>query len=664
MKALSKANPTSHVTWRTGVHFWLPLKGFLDLTYRCNNNCLHCWLKVEETEPIFQDELSTQEWIHLIDQARALGAREWHLSGGEPMARPDFTEILTHLTRKAAGITINTNGTLITPGIAQLLKGINGAILVALYGADAEVHDHITRQPGSFAAMQRGCAYLQEAKVPFIVQVVPMRDNHHQVQDMIKAATRLSPAWRMGIDVLHLAGARIPERNCRIQQQRLSPFDAIQLVKPQLLYEGSEGLRQEESCAGQTEGQHPLVNCILNREEFHVDPYGQMSFCPLIKDPAFRHDVRRGSFKEGWESFLPSLLEQVKNSAERNSCGVCSLSDFCGWCPAFTYLESGSYTAKVDYLCQVAAEKKIFLADWVKHHRRYYQVAGITIQVTSELPITDTTFLPVFKQFEVETPGNDVVAITHHFQLPEVNPGNMGKLIFQIPPWTVYQKNDAWFFLAKPSGPGQDGELNMVAVFNHDLSRARIYSDNLDAFNKSPMSSLTFWATDQIFLAMILPRRQACILHSSGLIFKGHGLLFVGHSEAGKSTICKLFGARAEILCDDRNVVRKWPEGYRIHGTWSHGELPEVSAGAAPLFGIFFLEKSTENEILAMADKASIRKALLACLIRSFTPIDWWEKMLRLLEQIADEVPCYRLKFDTSGEIVNKLEAFMAPDPR
>jgi radical SAM protein with 4Fe4S-binding SPASM domain len=497
--------------------------------------------------------------------------------------------------------------------------------------------------------------------VEFIVQVVPLKDNRHQLQDLIKLATTLSPAWRMGVNVLHLDASRDPERNCQIRQQRLSPVDAVQLMKPNLMYDGDEGLRSEPACAGQPPGQHPLANCIFNREEFHIDPYGQLSFCPLIKDAALRYDLRRGNFKEGWENFLPSLIERVKISQDNNRCGDCSLSSSCTWCPGFAYLESGSYTGKVDYLCQVAAENQAYLMGWTKRHRRFYQVAGITIQLTSELPITDTTFLPVFRIFETDTPGDDVVTINHHFHLPEIKPDRLGKMICQFPPWTVYQQNNARFFLSKPLLDGQEGQLNMVAVFNHDLTRLRIYSDSQAAFNLSPMSALTLWATDQIYLAMILARRQACILHSSGLVFKGHGLLFVGHSEAGKSTICKLFRNRAEILCDDRNVLRRWPSGYRIHGTWSHGEIPDVSAGSAPLAGIFFLEKSAGNEVLPLTNQALIRKQLLACLIRSFATVDWWEKMLDLIAQIAAEVPCYRLKFDTSGQIVHQLEALIAP---
>lgn len=62
-----------------------------------------------------------------------------------------------------------------------------------------------------------------------------------------------------------------------------------------------------------------------------------------------------------------------------------------------------------------------------------------------------------------------------------------------------------------------------------------------------------------------------------------------------------------EILCDDRIIVRRWPDGVKIHGTWSHGDIPDVSNSSAPLRAIFFLEKSQENAIEPIDKHAVIR---------------------------------------------------------
>jgi hypothetical protein len=102
--------------------------------------------------------------------------------------------------------------------------------------------------------------------------------------------------------------------------------------------------------------------------------------------------------------------------------------------------------------------------------------------------------------------------------------------------------------------------------------------------------------------------------------------------------------------------VRRWPEGFRVHGTWSHGDVPDVSSAAAPLRAILFLEQSTENEIVRLDDRKLIWQRLLATLIRSLVTADWWQKEMDVLESIVDDVPCYTMRFDKSGAIVSELE--------
>jgi sulfatase maturation enzyme AslB (radical SAM superfamily) len=214
----------------------LPLKGSLDLTYRCNNNCRHCWLRIPPSAPEKRDELSFAEIRDIVDQARAMGCREWNISGGEPMLRPDFADIFDYVTRKATRYSINTNGTLITPQIAQLMRR-KGSKMVALYGATAEVHNHVTRTPGSFERTMRGFAYLKEAGAGFTVQLIPMRDNFHQWDEMQALAQSLSRRWRCGAAWLYLSACGDPERNQEIKRQRLNPRDVIALDQPDLSYE-------------------------------------------------------------------------------------------------------------------------------------------------------------------------------------------------------------------------------------------------------------------------------------------------------------------------------------------------------------------------------------------------------------------------------------------
>jgi hypothetical protein len=398
-----------------------------------------------------------------------------------------------------------------------------------------------------------------------------------------------------------------------------------------------------------------FASCIETRREFHIDPYGGMTFCSRIKDPALRYDLRRGTFREAWEEFIPSLADRARGGTEYlENCGACERRKDCRWCAVYGHLEQGSFSARVPYLCALAEEAQKFKKDWARHHRRYFRIAGITLQVESDLPITEATFDPKFRHFSVDGPGEDTITIRHHFELPELSGRDLGRQVYRRPPWAIFRKGDTWFYLGISPQPS-DSALHRVAVFNKDHTHGEIYGPDSKIFTQGDLHSLTLLPTDQILLGRVLADRQGCFLHASGVSLGGQGLLFVGHSEAGKSTMVKMLQGRAEILCDDRIIVRRWPGGFRIHGTWSHGEVPDISAASAPLRAILFLNKSTENRIRQVEDHRAILSRLLACVIKPVVTIDWWEKTFGVIGSLSREVPCYKLEFDKSGVIVDML---------
>jgi len=633
----------------------LPVEGNLDLTYRCNNNCLHCWLRIPPDAREKKNELPLNEIKKLIDDARAMGCRRWSISGGEPMLRPDFPDIFDYITACCTFYSLNTNGSLITPKIARLLKR-KGGKMIALYGATADVHDHITRNPGSFELTMRGFRYLKEVGAGFTVQLIPMKGNYHQYEKMVDLAKSLSRHYRVGAAWLYLSACGAASKNQEIAKQRLPPREVVALDNPDLSY---EELAQEESSVCHKTGKedHLLASCIRSKNSFHVDASGKMSFCCFVKDPVLRYDLRKGSFSEAWDKFIPSLARKIKiTKTYKKNCGSCASRKDCRWCPVYGFLEHGRYDGKVEHLCAVAAQNKKFKENWLENHRRYFKIADMTIQVESDLPFKSDTFDPKFKHFETSGPGKDTIRLRHHFSLPELNK-NFGKEIYRKSPWAIYKKGESWIYLGISTVPADgNGNLHRVVTFNSDHTRSRIYNDKADVFSKGNVHALTLFPTDQILVARLLADRKACFLHSAGVILKGNGLLFVGHSSAGKSTMCKMLKGKAEILCDDRNIVRWKPGGFRVYGTWSHGEIPEVSGNSAPLRAIYFLKKSLKNEATLLKDKKVITAKLLACLIKPFVTPDWWDKTLSVVEKIAQEVPCYVLEFDKSGKVLAQLK--------
>ncbi len=653
-----------------------PHTGLLDFTYRCNNNCRHCWLWLPANAPDKERELSFDEILRIVNEARALGCREWSLSGGEPMLRPDFPEIFDYITRKAAMYHLNTNGTLITPEIAHLLKRPSRK-MIALYGATPDVYDHVARHPGGFEQLMRRIAYLQEAGAGFMLQLVPMKANYYQWKEMIALADSLGVHWRCGAPWLWLSASGSPERNAEIIAQRLPPEEVVVLDRPSPSY--AERMAEVEAQAQDLPGfsQHHECNaagpddrilmCAAQVDYFHVDPYGQMCHCLDLKDQALRYDLRRGTFREAWEEFLPSLAESVRGGGEyRENCGSCDNRAYCRWCPARAYLEARRLSAPVPYLCEAAAAKRHFMDEWRQRHLRYFQIAGMTVRVESDLNLDEIPVDPKHAPFAADGPGDDNVTLRHIFGMPDLKGQDLGTEVYRKPPWAISRKGNVWVYMGISPSSEADSRLHRLVVFNADHTHATIYSpkDDEARVKRGGFHSLSLMPTDQLWLAPLLADRQACLIHSAAAIVDGQGLVFVGHSEAGKSTtvtmLKTMLKARAEILCDDRNIVRRWPDGFRVYGTWSHGDVPDVSGASAPLRAILFLHQDTRNEIRRITDTKEVWKRLLACLIKSLVTAAWWQKELDVLEQLVREVPCYAMHFDKSGEIADVLARLVA----
>ncbi|MBD3181154.1 radical SAM protein [Candidatus Poribacteria bacterium] len=635
----------------------IPTRVDIDITYRCNNNCRHCWLRIPPGDPKRREELTLEEIKNLVDDCRGLGARTWSISGGEPMLRPDFADIMEYMASKSISVGLNTNGTLISPKYAELLKNIKGTRMIALYGATPEICDKITRNHGSFESTMQGFAYMKEAGADFTVQVIPLKSNYHQFDEMVELAKSLSNKWRIGAPWLYLSTGVHPERNEDIKNERLDPKTVIELSKPDVNYE--EWMKEEGiSGCGYHEGDDRVfAKCVSARRDFHIDPYGQMSFCSFIKDPELRYDIREGSVQEGWDEFIPSISDKARAGQEYlENCGSCEHKTQCKWCSVYSYLEHGNYSSKVEYLCEVTKESLKYREEWKKLHRRYYQIGGMSLQIDSEIPFDEYTYSPKFKNFRIDGPLDDNITMYHQFSIPPYKDKNLGKEVYRLLPWVVYKKGKSWIYECISGVPGDD-RTYQLAVFSEDYRRGRIFSPDGNKFKTGGLNNITLYTNDQILISLLLADRQGCIVHSSGVkLDNGNGFIFLGQSNAGKSTMARLLSKEGKVLCDDRMIIRKWPDGFKIHGTWNHGEIPDVYPDSAPLKAIMFLEQARENTLVPLDNKREILSRLLPRVAKPVATAQWWEKVLNLVEDIINEVPIYIVRFDKSGDILQVLK--------
>ena len=98
----------------------LPLCGTIELTERCNLDCLTCYIrKPLNDRTAGKTELELRQWIDLLDQIADQGCLSLLFTGGEPLARGDFIDIYSHAKKKGFIITLITNGTLLNPKLVD-----------------------------------------------------------------------------------------------------------------------------------------------------------------------------------------------------------------------------------------------------------------------------------------------------------------------------------------------------------------------------------------------------------------------------------------------------------------------------------------------------------------------------------------------------------------
>lgn len=140
---------------------------FLELTLRCNLFCQHCGSRCGEKDlQALGNELSAEEWKRVIDQIAEDFPKkpQINITGGEPLLRSDFEEIMSYVHEGGFRWGMTTNATLITPEVAQMLYRTGmGTISVSLDGFE-ESHDAFRSVPGAWQKAMEGIQNLLDVR--------------------------------------------------------------------------------------------------------------------------------------------------------------------------------------------------------------------------------------------------------------------------------------------------------------------------------------------------------------------------------------------------------------------------------------------------------------------------------------------------------------------
>ena len=149
-----------------------------NVTQRCNLRCKHCYAA---GEPDVSKELTTAEGMAAIDGFAAFGCPVVLFSGGEPFVRPDVLELAAHARARGLRVVFSTNGTLITPEIAQRIKALGVSYVgISIDGVEA-THDAFRGVPGAYARSLVAIRACRDAGVKVGLRVTLTRANAQEI---------------------------------------------------------------------------------------------------------------------------------------------------------------------------------------------------------------------------------------------------------------------------------------------------------------------------------------------------------------------------------------------------------------------------------------------------------------------------------------------------
>ncbi len=170
-----------------------PLWLLLELTYRCPLHCVFCYNPTDFAR--IGPELDTADWIRVMREARALGAVQLGLSGGEPLVRDDLEVIVAEGHRLGFYTNLITSGVGLNESRIQALKAVGlDHIQLSFQDSTPQMNDFLS-STRTFDLKSKVAALIKKYDYPMVLNVVLHRHNIDHVEDILQMADRLGAQY-------------------------------------------------------------------------------------------------------------------------------------------------------------------------------------------------------------------------------------------------------------------------------------------------------------------------------------------------------------------------------------------------------------------------------------------------------------------------------------
>lgn len=305
----------------------VPLGVQLDLTYRCNERCVHCYLDHDD-----HGEMTTAEIKNLLDQMAAAGVFILTLSGGEIFLRKDFFEILEYARRDLTFcVKLKTNAMLIREHEAARIRELGvESIQISIYSHRAEVHDAITLVPGSLKRSLDAVRFLKSKGLRVVIANVLMAQNMQDYPGVRALAAELGVESTLDPTITPMMDG----------DRSILSLGVDQNAMRQVFRDASLVGDTEEFCAipaPADENALQALPCSAGHTTCYVSPYGDVF--PCVQFPLPTGNVRKQKFIDIWQHSDEMNEVRAIRLKDLTTCTSCTHVSSCSRCPGLAFME-------------------------------------------------------------------------------------------------------------------------------------------------------------------------------------------------------------------------------------------------------------------------------------------------------------------------------------
>jgi radical SAM protein with 4Fe4S-binding SPASM domain len=347
----------------------IPLSAHMDITWRCNERCVHCYLDHDG-----KGEMSTDEIKDAIRQLADCGTFFLAISGGEPLLRRDCFEILEYARSLRFNVKLKTNAVMIGPKEAARLRKLGiEQVQISVYSHRPEVHDAITKLPGSLRRTTEAIRHLKANNIRVSLTDVLMKYNHRDAKAVQKLAQELGVHFVVDPTITPMLNGDRSILNLGITHAELEELmhteefvgDVGEFCSP-VSAVGDEILDGYSCSAG-----HSLA---------YISPFGDVY--PCVQFPMPCGSVRKQSFRDIWFD-SPAFVElRSVHVRDLHTCSQCSHTAYCSRCPGLAYMQ-GDMRGPSRSDCEKSyARTGIPSAAMLRDSNRVSQISSSLVQIS------------------------------------------------------------------------------------------------------------------------------------------------------------------------------------------------------------------------------------------------------------------------------------------